>query len=74
MNVKCESSNIEFLRYCEETKMLEVTFKRGVVYRYFNVTPDEWDALKHRAPNPALHVGAYFAKEIKPNHEFEKVS
>ena len=71
--MKVQSSNIEEIDYSNTLQELTVTFKHGATYRYFGVTEAEWSELEKRTESPELHVGAYFAKEIKPNHSFQKV-
>jgi hypothetical protein len=45
---------------------LDVTFiASGKRYRYFDVVPDEYEALRH-----AFSRGAHFNRHIKPLHRF----
>lgn len=51
------------IRYDDERNLLEVLFHNGRVYRYFDVPPEEYDALIG-----ADSVGRYFNQEIRKRY------
>jgi hypothetical protein len=62
-----ESSNLASVGYQPSTRMLEVEFMRGGVYRYSDVPQDVFDELI-AAPSP----GSYFAVHIKNTYPCQK--
>lgn len=68
------SSNIESLGYDKLNEVLRVKFKGNeVVYRYTDVTLLEYN-LMMTAPLSDVSIGSYFARNIKVNHKFTKIS
>ncbi|MFW5895214.1 MAG: KTSC domain-containing protein [archaeon] len=65
---KVKSSNIESIGYEEKDMILEIEFKSGGVYRYFNVSSGVYDTLM----NADSH-GRAFHKTIKGYYAYEKV-
>lgn len=63
-----ESSQIAAVGFDEESFTLDVEFKRGGLYRYFDVSPEVFDDLLK-----AGSVGSFFGKEIKGKYRFEKL-
>lgn len=63
-----ESSNLAQVGYDTASSTLYVEFKHGGLYRYFNVSLDQYTALL-----AAESCGKYLNAEIKPRHGFEKV-
>jgi hypothetical protein len=63
-----KSSSIKELGYDLGTQVLEVQFASGQTYRYLDVPPSEYEALR-RSPSMGAHVG----RHIKPNYKCEKV-
>ena len=45
--VSVVSSNIAFIGYDEEARILEVEFRNGAVYQYYDVPPAEYAGLIH---------------------------
>lgn len=62
------SSNLLSIGYDVETNTLEVEFKGGTVYQYFDVPEDEYDSLMS-----ASSQGVYFAAHIRENYNQEKL-
>ena len=62
------SSTLHQMVYDEETKILEVTFKRGAVYRYINVPHGIVNELIN-----AKSAGKYFNGNIAKIFKYEKV-
>lgn len=62
-----ESSNVASVGHADTT--LEVEFKHGGVYRYYNVSAEKFEALM-----AADSIGKYLNAEIKPHHGFELVN
>lgn len=63
-----ESSNLASVGYDAENKILEVEFKHGGVYQYFDVPESVYEELM----NADSH-GKYFVHNIKDDYEFEKL-
>lgn len=62
------SSNLVSVGYDMDTETLEVEFKGGTVYQYFNVPENEFNNLM----NASSH-GVYFSANIRENYDFEKL-
>lgn len=62
------SSNLLSIGYDSESETLEVEFKTGTVYQYYNV-PD----FMHERLMAADSVGKFFNAEIKNAYPFERV-
>jgi hypothetical protein len=63
------SNSLRDIVYDATARTLDVTFiASGKRYRYFDVEPDEHDALRR-----AFSKGAHFNREIKPRHRFALV-
>lgn len=65
---KIASSNLESLGYDSTSKILEVEFKGGSIYQYYEVDKDWWEAL-----NNAESKGSYFSKFIKNKFKCAKL-
>ena len=63
-----KSSNIQSVGYDEDEKVLEIAFKSGTVYRYYNVSK-----RVHTALMKAESKGQYFNVHVKGIYEFRKV-
>lgn len=63
-----ESSNLESIGYDKEKQWLEVQFKNGTMYRYFDVPEIVFFEL-----GKAESVGKYFHANVKNKYNFEKV-
>ncbi|MFA6601026.1 MAG: KTSC domain-containing protein [Candidatus Omnitrophota bacterium] len=66
--IAVESREIAVVGYAEETSTLEVTFRRGGVYRYREVPSGVYRQLME-APS----LGTFFAQQIKDRYPYEKV-
>lgn len=62
------SSNIESVGYDSDTGTLEIEFKNGSVYQYFDVPQALYDGLVS-----AESVGGYLAAQIKGVYRFSRV-
>lgn len=62
------STNIEAIGYDESSQTLQVEFKNGATYQYFDVPEQVFDSLRD-----ADSVGAYLAANIKGTYRFSKV-
>ncbi|AKU43609.1 hypothetical protein CPT_Seuss83 [Caulobacter phage Seuss] len=67
--VPVESSNIVSIGYTENNETLEVEFKNGGVYQYFEVPKSVYFELME-----AESKGQYLNRSIKPAYRFEKVT
>lgn len=63
-----ESSNIQDAGYDADSGVLEVTFKNGRRYRYVGVSSTLYENFMN-APSK----GSFFAREIRPNFQGERV-
>lgn len=63
------SSVIAGLEYDPASRTLEVEFRSGRVYHYFDVPKAEYLALTN-APS----LGSYFNKEIRPRYRAEEIT
>ena len=63
-----ESSNLASIGYDAENEILEVEFKHGGIYQYFNVPVNVYDELM----NAESH-GVYFSANIRNDYEFQKI-
>ncbi len=62
------SSNLAGIKYHRERRELDITFKQGLVYRYFDVSPTLYKGLM-----AAGSKGKYHARYIK-NKSFKKIN
>jgi KTSC domain len=63
------STSLRDITYDPDSRTLDVTFiASGKRYRYFDVSIEEYDALRNAASQ-----GAWFNARIKPMHDFELV-
>lgn len=63
-----ESSNLASIGYDAKNEILEVEFKHGVVYQYFDVPEHVYEELI----NADSH-GVYFSRNIKYDYEYQKL-
>lgn len=63
-----ESSNLASVGYDAENEILEVEFKHGGVYQYFDVPENVYKELM----NADSH-GVYFSSNIRNDYEYQKV-
>lgn len=63
-----QSSQIREISYAPENSQMQITFKGGSQYRYFDVHQSVFDRALE-APS----IGSFFASYIKHNHKFEKI-
>lgn len=67
--VAVKSTEIAIVGYDSRNSKLEITFRRGGVYRYAGVPGNVYDELMN-----AESQGSYFAENIKEKYPFTKVS
>ena len=61
------STSLRDIAYDPDRRVLDVTFiSSGRRYRYFDVSLDEYEQLRH-----AFSKGAWFNTHIKPLHDYE---
>lgn len=71
--VPVDSSNLVSIGYDVQTGTLEVEFKRGELYRYFNVPVGVFDSLIATEAS-GKSVGAYFDAYVKKaSYRYEEV-
>lgn len=68
-----ESSNIRAVGYDSPTRVLEVEFTSGAVYRYFDVLLPVWSEFMRRKVS-GESIGRYFNSNVKGIYKFTKVS
>lgn len=62
------SSNIATTQYNEVTNHLDITFKNGLRYRYYDVPASEWETLKD-----AESIGKYINTRIKGHYQSQNL-
>jgi hypothetical protein len=62
------SSNVESVGYDEDSETLEVEFKNGTLYQYFDVPQGVFNGLVN-----ADSVGGYLAENIKGVYRYSRV-
>lgn len=62
------SSNVESIGYDEDHGTLEIEFKNGAIYQYFDVPLNIFNTLMS-----AGSIGAYLASNIKGVYRFSRV-
>lgn len=62
------SSNVESVGYDEDSETLEVEFKNGTLYQYFDVPQSAFNGLVN-----AHSVGGYLAENIKGVYRYSRV-
>jgi len=63
-----DSSNLASIGYDPSSKILEVEFKHGGVYQYFDVPENIYEELM----NADSH-GVYFSANIRNDYEYQKM-
>lgn len=63
-----ESSNLASVGYDAENEILEVEFKHGGVYQYFDVPQNVYEELM----NVSSH-GVYFSANIRNDYDYQKM-
>ena len=63
-----DSSNVESVGYDTDSETLEVEFKNGTVYQYFDVPERVFEELRG-----ASSVGSYLATQVKGVYRYSKV-
>lgn len=65
---KVDSSNVEAVGYDEDSSTLQVEFKNGTLYQYFDVPEIVFVGLRD-----ASSVGGFLASSIKGTYRYSKV-
>lgn len=63
-----DSSNIARFRYNDEMSILEIEFKKGGAYQYFDVNEGVYEQMK-----AATSKGQYFASNIKGVFRYARI-
>lgn len=65
------SSQIKSIGYDSETRTLYIEFSSGVVYEYYDILPETYQAMLI----PTMSIGLYFRENIrnKPGQLYSKV-
>ena len=66
--IPVDSSNIEAIGYEEDSATLQIEFKNGGTYQYFDVPENISESLRY-----ADSVGKYLASQIKGVYRYSKV-
>jgi hypothetical protein len=66
--VQVSSSNVESVGFDEGSETLEVAFKNGTIYQYFDVPENVYEGLVG-----ADSVGGYLAANIKGVYRYSRV-
>lgn len=67
--IPVKSTEIALVGYDSAKQLLEVTFRRGGVYRYRGVPPEV-----HKGLMEAPSLGTYFSETIKETYHYTKVA
>ena len=67
--IATNSRDIAIIGYDKKTATLEITFRRGGVYHYFDV-PE----VVHSALMEADSLGTFFAEQVKDRFSYKKIS
>lgn len=62
------SSNLHSVGYDDTSQTLEVEFKNGAVYQYFDVSSAEYAGLLG-----ASSLGSYFAANIRQSYRYSRI-
>lgn len=62
------SSNIEAIGYDENSQTLQIEFKNGSIYQYFDVPENIFNELRD-----AGSIGGYLAANIKGTYRYSRV-
>lgn len=65
--IPVSSTSVESVGYDEGSQTLEVEFKNGSVYQYFDVPEQTFEALRD-----SDSVGAYLASNIKGSYRYSR--
>jgi hypothetical protein len=66
------SSNIERFRYDPDSLILEIEFKKGAVYQYFDVPISVNEAFESQV-NSGGSAGQFFNSDIKGYYRYAKI-
>jgi hypothetical protein len=66
--IPVQSHEIAVVGYQADSRVLEITFRRGGVYHYFDVPQQV-----HEEFLKAVSLGNYFATEIKERFRYKKI-
>lgn len=66
--VSVSSSNVDTVGYDEDSSTLEVGFKNGATYQYFDVPKNIYEELRD-----AGSVGGYLASHVKGIYRYSRV-
>lgn len=73
LRISVESSNVRAVGYDSPTKVLEIEFTSGSVYRYEGVMVPVWREFVRRKQS-GESIGRYFNANVKGIYAFHKVS
>ncbi|NOT84350.1 MAG: KTSC domain-containing protein [Methylococcaceae bacterium] len=65
--VSVTSSNVESIGYDKDSQTLEIEFKNGTTYQYFDVPENVYNELEQ-----ADSVGGYLASRIKGTYRYSR--
>ena len=67
------SGTTVYIDYIPQARVLEIEYKNGKVYRYYDVEPDTWEEYKETVITGGSS-GVYVNFNIKPNYEYEELT
>ena len=70
--ILANSSNIEKFRYDASLLLLEIEFKKGAVYQYFDVPNSVYEAFESQV-NSGGSAGQFFNSSIKGYYRYAKI-
>jgi hypothetical protein len=66
------SSNIEKFRHDQESQILEIEFKKGTIYQYFDVPLSVFEAFTSEV-NSGGSAGQFFNSNIKGYYRYSRI-
>lgn len=70
--IAASSSNIEKFRYDQEAMLLEIEFKKGTIYQYFDVPLSTYEAFLGEV-NSGSSAGKFFNENIKGYYRYSRI-
>ena len=64
-----ESPNVEYTLFSEKHGIMEIKFKKGAIYQYFDFTKECWSKL-----SKAVSIGSFLHQEVKGKFRYCRVN
>lgn len=73
LRTQVTSSNVASMAYDSKSRILEVEFKGGEIYHYFDAPVSVWTELRRRQ-RTGESIGKYLNSHVKGIYQFKKIS